>query len=263
MTRRHPFIAPLLEELDKWRDAGRFATLWWRDDDAASVGRAVNHLAWMCRMHGVPLVAAVIPAKADPQLTRILGVAGALDVVAHGFAHENHAPPGEKKQEFGPHRHDLDRIAELVRGRELMESRFGARFRPVFVPPWNRFDPALAGALQEAGYAAFSAFGPREKSDHAGLVIANTHVDLIDWRGTRTPRPGDAVARELGDHLRKRRKGRLPDPDEPTGLLTHHLMHDQAAWGFLSLLFDATRGHGAARWLGADEVFARARVGEG
>ena len=45
------------------------------------------------------------------------------------------------------------------------------------------------------------------------------------------------------------------DRDEPTGLLTHHLIQDKATDDFLYRLLRLTRGHPAARWLDAAEIF--------
>jgi hypothetical protein len=51
-----------------------------------------------------PLALAVIPADAEPALNeRIAGLPG-LAILQHGYAHQNHAPATEKKQELGPHR---------------------------------------------------------------------------------------------------------------------------------------------------------------
>ena len=55
----------------------------------------------------------------------------------------------------------------------------------------------------------------------------------------------DALAL-LVDHLRSRRRGLGPsfgdelgsvDPDEPSGILTHHLVMDEPAWRFVERLF--------------------------
>jgi hypothetical protein len=53
--------------------------------------------------------------------------------------------------------------------------------------------------------------------------------------------------------LAQRRRRR--DWDEPIGLLTHHLDHDEAAWAFLGklLAFDPFRA--AADWRSAEELF--------
>jgi hypothetical protein len=74
------------------------------------------------------------------------------------------------------------------------------------------------------------------------LNIVNTHVDVIDWHGGRGFL-GEAAALDLLiGHLSARRQGRA-DPDEPTGLLTHHLVHDADTWRFLENLQDFIRDH--------------------
>jgi hypothetical protein len=40
----------------------------------------------------------------------------------------------------------------------------------------------------------------------------------------------------------------------PTGLLTHHLVFDAAAWRFVAELLARTRRHPAARWVGVAEA---------
>jgi hypothetical protein len=45
-------------------------------------------------------------------------------------------------------------------------------------------------------------------------------------------------------------KDRFDGNDEPIGILTHHLVHDEAAWDFIGQLFDETKGNPAVRWRG-------------
>ena len=78
----------------------------------------------------------------------------------------------------------------------------------------------------------------------------NTHVDLIAWRRGRAFIGADAAIERLVAHLKARREG-AADPSEPTGILTHHLDLDAAAWQFLAELFARTRAHGAATWIDA------------
>ena len=55
-------------------------------------------------------------------------------------------------------------------------------------------------------------------------------------------------------HLAARREGRV-DPSEPTGLLTHHLVHDEDAWSFLSAFLQRTKRHEAVHWMDARQLF--------
>ena len=63
----------LLDEAARWREAGRTAELWWRDDDAADVGPALERLLAIHRDSGVPLALAVVPANGDAGPCRPFG----------------------------------------------------------------------------------------------------------------------------------------------------------------------------------------------
>jgi hypothetical protein len=237
--------ADLSHELDEWRAAGRSATFWWRDDDATAPTPALDRLLSLQRKHAAPLAIAVIPARAQQSLAqRLTGIDG-ICVVQHGWAHANHAPAGAAKAELGPHRPDALVLGELARGQIVLDGLFEEWLR-LLVPPHNRIAPTLAKALPSAGYVGLSTYNPR-RGQTAGLVEVNTHADIMNWvtRGFAGEAPAlDLVVR----HLRNRRAGAV-DAEEPTGLLTHHLAHDEAAWAFTDALLSAIAGHPAARWV--------------
>jgi hypothetical protein len=174
-------------------------------------------------------------------------------VLQHGWAHRNHRPPGARSAEYGAERPLAVMTDELARGRDHLAGLFGARCLPVLVPPWNRIDDAVVGALPGLGFRALSCFGPRTA---APIATVNTHVDPIAWRAGRGFVGDTKALDELVRHLAERRTGAV-DADEPTGLLTHHLVHDDALWRFLDQLLALTAAHSAARWLDAREVFAQ------
>lgn len=252
-------FAALEEELGRWTDPGRPATLWWRDDDAGRATPALVRMLALAASRSVPLALAVIPAEASEDLLGPVAATHECTVVQHGFAHRNHAPPDERSCELGAHRAVAATVAELVEGREQLESRFGPQFVPVLVPPWNRIAPVVVATLGAAGFTGLSTFGPRTASAAApGITQCNTHVDLIAWRRGRTFIGEDEAAARIAAHLALRRECRV-DATEPTGLLTHHLDFDDAAWRFVEKLFDCTRGHAAASWISAAAAFGAAR----
>jgi hypothetical protein len=120
---------------------------------------------------------------------------------------------------------------------------------PLFVPPWNRCDDALLPRLDEAGPKVISRFGARSWPPRSAIGLeVNCHCDIIDWRSTRGfVGEGVALATVI-KHLRLRRT-RAADPDEPTGILTHHLQHDEACWRFAEELLHRLERHEAARWI--------------
>jgi peptidoglycan/xylan/chitin deacetylase (PgdA/CDA1 family) len=229
-------------ELGAWRDAGRVATFWWRDDDAIEPTPALDRLLALGRKHDVPLILAVIPGKATPALAKRLEHETSVSVVQHGWTHTNHSGPGRAKAELAADRPISFMIGELARGALALDRLFGRNWTRALVPPYNRIAASLASALPMAGYIGLSTYGPRRPAAPA-ISIVNTHVDIIDW----TPRAflGDSAALDLViRHLRARREGRV-DAAEPTGLLTHHLAHDEGCWSFIDTWLGRVRAHPA------------------
>ena len=242
--------AALSDELARWPDGQ--ATLWWRDDDAVAASPALARLLSVAR--GVPVALAVIPAPLDSSLAPAVAASNAT-VLQHGYAHTNYAPPHAAKMELGPHRPFPHTLADMAQGWARLEAAFGTRALPVMVPPWNRLAPALVPLLPEIGFKGLSTYGVRARAEPVrGLVQANTHADIIAWRGTRGFAGEDEVLGALVNHLAARRTEAVPI-EEHTGLLTHHLVHDEAAWDFLVRLVAETVRHSGARWLDAAFVF--------
>lgn len=239
----------LAGELDEWAAAGRRAGFWLRDDDATRAGPLLDRLLDIAA--GIPFALAVIPAAAQGNLRNRLddhaAAGGRITVLQHGYAHFNHASPPGKSAEYGPHRAPGVMQRELVSGRERLEELFGDHFRPVLVPPWNRISDELVTGLADAGLSGLSRFGARPR--RCTHVEVNTHIDIIDWRGSRGF-VGDAHALAAATaHLAARRTG-AADPAEPTGLLCHHRDHDEACWDFIVRFIEAVSAHPGAAWTG-------------
>ena len=75
----------------------------------------------------------------------------------------------------------------------------------------------------------------------------------MDWRGTRGFIGTRKVLADIVEHLAARREA-MVDADEPTGILTHHLAHDEDCWRFMRMLFERTGGNPAVRWLDAGDA---------
>ncbi|BAI76325.1 hypothetical protein AZL_d04990 (plasmid) [Azospirillum sp. B510] len=241
------------DELARWSDLGRRCALWLRDDDAVAAGPQLDRLLASCTQADIPLGLAVIPAAAERSLAEALADHARVTPLVHGWSHADHAAPGRKKCEFGPERPPELRRAEAARGLSVLRGLFGERLLPLFVPPWNRMAPDMPALLSDAGYRAVSGFGPAPvPARHDGILWVNTHLDLIDWRGTRSAVPLDALLDGLRRELRDRREGRRT-PSEPIGLLSHHRVHDAAIWDLLDRLLDRLAGHPAVEWVGVGE----------
>jgi len=245
--------AALGAELDAWAAAGRPATFWWRDDDATHPTPALDRLLALRARTGLPIAVAVIPARAVPEMAEQLHAASAVTVMQHGWAHLNHAPLGASKAELGPHRPLALILGELARGWIALDRLFPRGWSRALVPPHNRIAPALVAALPAAGYTGLSTYNPRKPAP--GLAIVNSHADLMNWT-TRAFLGEDETLGLVTGHLQARRAGRC-DAAEPTGILTHHLAHDDAAWAFLDRLLATLRDHPAAAWPDPRALLAR------
>ncbi len=251
--------ARLEQELDDWDRAGTAATLWWRDDDAAAATDELDRLLVLQDQAALPLCLAVIPEPAEPALARRLEGTHQVHTAVHGYRHLNHAPPREKKAEFGANRPIAAMKSEIAAAWEKVHTLFGDRAVPVFVPPWNRMTDELCPHLPPLGLRAISRKAPREPTGPQpglaiapSLTIADVHLDIVDWRGTRGFIGDSEALTQLSDCLRTRR---LRRDSRPTGLLTHHAVMDEPAWGFLDRLFAATAENRRVCWLSAPEAF--------
>src|SRR5690242_14415432 len=153
----------LMAELDRWQEAGKVATLWWRDDDAVSPTERLGRL--LSIGSGVPVSLAVIPAVAELGLAERLAEyrsarAANVAVLQHGWRHLNHSGAG-KKSEFPAARPSADVVFDLSAGRTRLIEVFGSRALPILVPPWNRFDEGFLALLRRSGLTGISRGRPR------------------------------------------------------------------------------------------------------
>lgn len=242
----------LINELDQWHDAGKVATLWWRDDDACVLTPQLEQLIAIADNAGVPVHLAVIPARLEEPATEFLLKSPNTRILQHGFAHIDHAPKGEGSWELGDHR-PLEAVEkELRQGFRILHAAFGDKFLPVLVPPWTRFSEKLHPILSQVGFKAFSAEGFRDKRKNAnGVQTIHAHCDPVKWKQNARFKGVQRVAEDFASHLKKRRLGQC-DPTESTGLCTHHMDHSAELWAFLPEFLQVTTSHPAVKWIGLE-----------
>lgn len=233
----------LLDELSRRQDAGSPVTFWLRDDDAVVPSAALDRFNTLTEAYSVPATLAVIPENTGEALAKCLQPMSHIDIAVHGWSHSNYAPATQKRQELGSHRPVELVLGELSKGFDNLSTLYAKHFVPILVPPWNRITPNLLDSLAGVGFTALSAFGQEEP---AVIKMLNTHVDLIDWKGTRGGRATDLLIGDFINTIQTTRK--------PIGFLTHHLVHDDAAWAFMETLFDATVRHTGCRWVSSREI---------
>jgi hypothetical protein len=234
--------------LDAIAARGEAIRVWWRDDDAGRDHAALDRLLELAARRDLPLALAVVPLWLEAPVQALIAASAQATVLQHGFAHANHAPTGAKSIELGG-REPATIAAELSRGHAMLLDAFGATFLTVLVPPWNRLEPQLVERLSACGFSGLSTFGRRPDREAApGLTQVNAHLDPIDWRGGRL---------FVGEAVALRRLVAVLDPDEPIGILSHHLAMDEPGWRFLERLLAILTRHPATRLCPAGELFAR------
>lgn len=282
-------------ELGRWGEAGRKADLWWRDDDAVEPTEALDRLLEAAGDTPVGL-AVIPKNTGKPLVEQLAGVDtvwvlqhgyrhrnhepegerpaefGASRVheplidslndrrnhwsMRHRTQPHLHAAPRAQNMTHDPSHGMAAMLGEMIWGQNRLRELHGARYLPVFVAPWNRLAAQVRTAMHGMEYGGLSLYGERPRPlASIDVVWVNTHVDVIRWRGARGFVGADSALAKLVDHLGRRREGEAP-AREPTGLLTHHLVMDDAAWDFVIELKRFIDDHPAARWLAPPEVFA-------
>ena len=236
----------LSRELDNWQQQNRTVQLWWRDDDADRAGDAVRRMMQISQAFDVPVAIAVSPAIVSSSLAHLVEKEFRCAVLQHGYAHINHAPVDQKKCELGDHRQIDVVLEELSEGRTQMQKLFGEHFLPVMVPPWNRVSDTVLATLSDIGFTGISGYTPRSYAVDHNLLRCNTHVDKFIGVSP--------AVQLLVAHLESKRLGQA-DADEASGLLTHHLRHDEASWEFIDRFLTFTTNHPAVEWVSARTLF--------
>ncbi|MEM7251098.1 MAG: polysaccharide deacetylase family protein [Pseudomonadota bacterium] len=242
--------AALDEALAQWQDLETSPVLWWRDDDAVACTDELRRLLALTENPARPLGLAVIPRRARAELFPYLTEFSAVRVMQHGYAHRNWAPPGVKKSEFGDGRSITAVRGDLLAGRDALAAHGASS--DLFVPPWNRIAEPHLRVLADLGFRLVSGFtGRRERlfcETRSGLIRIDTHVDVIDWRGSRRFVGESEALSALIAALELRRTTPSGDGLDPVGILTHHLVHDDATWRFLERLFARLDRSGVVQW---------------
>lgn len=210
-------------ELHRWRAEGHAPVVWWRDDDARTPTPALDRLLALSHRFNAPITIAAVPDGDIKALARACRGIEGVELAIHGFRHENRAPAGQPSGEVN----DLDRLADVVLelGTALDAFRRAGVNPSLFVPPWNNAHPTLKKALGLQGLSLSCYDG------ESGPARVDTHLDVMRWKPRARFRGALRFLLRARRLLVARRQKQLWD--EPLGLLTHHLDHDEPAWRFL------------------------------
>lgn len=240
--------------LDRRAGEDRPLALWWRDDDLETPSGELSGCLEALGEAGIAAAFAAIPTGLTSAAVAALeGTESVLFV--HGWAHTNHASTGEKKCEFGTARPLAERLAEIAQGWDRLRAIGRERAVACFVPPWNRIGEDLLPRLGEGGLTALSAFAsPKRSAAPAAVPRLDTHVDLIDWRGTGGPISDEALSARIIEQ---------DGVDGPVGILSHHRVTDPGAWTAWRPILRRLSDHPAVQWLSPGEALARVGVKPG
>ena len=226
--------------LDGVAARGEAIRVWWRDDDAGRDHPALTRLLELAERHDLPLALAVVPMWLDANTQARIAASPNATVLQHGFAHADHAAPEGRSIELGgrdpgPSSASWQRPGH-ARGcvRLCLPGGAGAALEPAGHRPGRAPDRLRVRRPVHLRPA-------RRRQGRAGPGQVNTHLDPVDWRGTRL---------FVGETAALTRLVAVLDAEEPIGILSHHLAMDEAGWAFLDRLLGCSpriRARGSTR----------------
>lgn len=239
----HQAIARLSAALEQRQATRHVVDIFFRDDDVDVDEGTLHALLDVFLSRGIPLNLEVIPgtltADAVAQLERYrCAQPRGFELHQHGWRHTNHERTG-RKCEFGASRGVDAQRADIAAGKARMDAAFGPGWFPAFTPPWNRCTHDTFAALEQLGFRVLS----KDRGAHplAGYRWreVSTTLDLYTWRSGAALKPPAEIVDALTAQLQA---------DAPIGVLLHHKVMDQAAFGLVAQLLDELRQFPIVRW---------------
>ncbi len=209
--------------------------LLFRDDDLGWQPKAFSRLLTLFARYDQKINAAAIPSLMSEDIVResipySYQAAPYLQVVTHGYRHENYQKIG-KKSEYGSDRDSEEVLTELRIGREKLKETFENYF-PCFVPPWNRMADAHLPLLKQSGYLMLSRDESKEPRAAAPVPEFNVTIDL------HTSKKLKPSSKDLFRTL----AAKYEAGEEFTGIMLHHSVMTEEDFEVLeSLLKDLTK----------------------
>lgn len=143
-------------------------------------------LAELCH-EGLTISCGIIPRHLSDECKHFLlrladTFPGQVELHQHGYQHKNHGTD-LGKFEFSSRRPATIQLGELLRGRQILERAFGARFFPAFSAPFGAVDASLVDLLSALRFRAVSGI---EGGIQLGKVPNfSTDIDFFTWDPTR------------------------------------------------------------------------------
>lgn len=211
-----------------------------RADDVGVPSANFGQLLDLFSHHRLPLCLAVVPSWLTAARWR--AISSEVDTGSpqwcwhqHGWRHANHQRSG-KKSEFGTDRDSSMLEADLLRGRERLESVLGPDFSPFFTPPWNRCSGRTLELLAVHGYHGVS----RSKGEQSGQTFLADFYINVDPH-TRKEANADSALEALCQELHQAVEQNY------ISVMIHHQLMDKTAFALLDLLLTVLSQSGKVR----------------
>ena len=227
------------KRLIEMQEKNQTLKVWWRDDDCIEPTKELDKLIKISKENQAPISLAVIPKFCVKELKEVLAPHSQIEVLQHGIAHLNQASSGQKKCEFPDTLVPEKTSQDIMQGKLKLSTLFAEQFTPIFVPPWNRYSTKHLNLIHKSNFKKISGYGHSQDP-----FYFNTHFDLINWKqGRSLIEENQAI--ELFQEI--------TTLDSTIGLLSHHLVHDQAIWNFIEFLIPFLKGFDNVSFVSAKE----------
>jgi hypothetical protein len=224
-------IADSINLISSRLDAGTLK-VWFRDDDVKNRSAKTEKFLSFLSSQEVKYSFAAIPYFVDKDLGFLFSQYKNLNVLVHGYKHENHADISLGKNEFPLDRFDSNRF-ELMQGLDLILRNFEiSQVRKIFVPPWNNFNSKSCQSLEDFGYQAISCYRNYLPLQLSLVKRIDAHIDVIDWKAGRVKN-----LHEIYIEM----KSLLLEGSYSIGFLTHHLVYSEEQIQLLTEVFKLMR----------------------
>ena len=205
---------------------------WFRDDDVKTNSLNTEKFTEFLLSENILYSFAAIPYFVNKELGILFSKYENINVIVHGYNHENHATAKVGKSEFPLERLILN-SNDLSQGLKLIEENFSQhQIRKIFVPPWNNFNSQNCLDLENLGYKAISCYRNYLPLELNNLKRVDTHIDVINWKVGKVK-----SIHEIFSEL----KSLLIEEIYSIGFLTHHLVYFQEQVDLLSQIFHLMR----------------------
>ncbi len=250
---RTNLFAAIKKELSLWQQNGQQCHFWWRDDDATQDTPALQKLIDLHQQTKIPVALSVIPKFAHVTLLQQIKNLPQISILQHGWQHRNYELPEQPFSEFGSSRDSEIIRQELRTGRNLLKAMFAKQFVTGFVAPWNNLAAKHWPEFDQYDLVSFHDGAANQMPSKFKQL--NVHIDILRWRKYPKFRGTTRTIKAILKQLKQRRTDQ--QFDKPIGIMSHHLVMDNASWQFLTKLLNFLRQESVVQFLDIQSLSKR------